>query len=138
MRRLLVCAAAVLVLGSFGAAPARASHGAVVGGVDVATEKKVAGVYKGAVACSGTSCSVTVQISKKRDYNRFLRWCQGVTSTSVSLAVPANLAFSDRVFCFGPSTWSVSIFAVLTTDTTGSTLATHPSPVFVTVNVTSP
>jgi Fe-S cluster biogenesis protein NfuA len=138
MRRLLVCAAALLVLGVFGAAPARASHGGVVGLVEVARENKVAGVYEGAVACSGSSCSVTVQIPKKRDYNRFLRWCEGVTPTSVAVTVPANLSFSSAVFCFGPSSWFVRTDAVLTTDTTGTTLATHPSPVAVTVNVTSP
>jgi hypothetical protein len=139
MRSLVVSitAAVALLIGIFTAAPALASHSAAIGAVQVrhGSNTNVA-TYEIGVACTGTSCSVTVQVSKMRDYNRYLRWCEG--DTSVSLTVLANDTSSNNVFCQGPSTWSIRVFAFLSTNIAGTDITTHPSDVAVTVNVTGP
>ena len=131
-----IAAAVALLVGIFAAAPAYASHSAVLGAVQVrhAGNNNVA-TYLNGVACTGTSCSVTVQITKTRDYKRYLRWCQGDT---FAVTVPANEFSSSNVFCQGPSTWSIRIFGFLSANTSGTVSATHPSDVVITVNVTGP
>ena len=141
MRSLVVSitAAVALLVGIFAAAPAYASHGAAFGvvSVDHLTNRGIRSTfYENAVSCTGTSCSVTVQVSKTRDYNRYLRWCQGVTSVPVT--VLAGDFVSNNVFCQGPSTWRIRVSGFLSADTTGQTPTTHNSDVAITVNVTGP
>jgi hypothetical protein len=130
MRRFLACTASAAALVLFGAAPAYASHAFVAGTVRVEHNGSIVSAIGERAACSATTCSVTITLSK-RDYRRFVRWCG---STSQTVTVPSGQT-SAVTSCAGPSTWSIKIFAL--SEDSNLDLTTHPSDVVVTVNVST-
>jgi hypothetical protein len=132
MRRFVICVAAVLGLALFTTTPAYASHANVQGEIDVFHGTKNVGSFFNRAACTTESCPVTVTVSRKRDYNRFVRWCGSTTDT---VTIPSGESFS-RETCFGPSTWRILVRADLL-DANFDFDATHPSAVDVTITVTT-
>jgi len=130
MRRFVVCTAAAAALALFGAAPAEASHAVVTSTVRVEHGGNIVSAIGERAACSTTTCSVTITLSK-RDYKRFVRWCG---SASKTVTVSSGQTGTNST-CAGPSTWVVRVFALL--EDANLDLTTHPSDVDVTVNVTT-
>jgi hypothetical protein len=98
-----------------------AALGLVVGAGPVAATHQLAGAYiwvwHGSslvdyhytyVTCTTTSCSATVNAGR-RDAGRAARWCD---DTTVNVVVPTGETTAS-VFCYGPSTWKVEVYAVL-------------------------
>jgi hypothetical protein len=130
-RRMATVLATGLGLALLGTTTAYANHAYVRGDVRVQHGGTQAAItYSPLVACSSTSCSVTVTLNK-RDYNRVARWCG---SAYVDVKIPAG-QFSWTQACFGPSDWAVAFDATLFDSSQKTT--TDTSDVTVRVNVTT-
>ena len=140
MRRLLLrsALATLVAMAPLTAAPASAGHASVGGivtfnrgGTTVARYFASAPLSDSFYCSSETSCAVIISLGK-RDYGRWVRWCEGVTT--VFRTVSAGASYSPVAGCSGPSSWFIQYAAVLLDGSSVET--THTSPVVLTIVVT--